>query len=357
MSETKANITVVLPTYNRADLIIRSIASVQAQTYPVSEIIVVDDGSTDLTQSVVKRLATRASNIKYLKHERNLGGQAARNTGIRSARGEWIAFLDSDDEFMPDKLEKQLVLSVDKNYSVVHCECYCQRSQSAEPKLFGTPPFSGNIYKKLLCRPAPTFPGLLVKKECLQKIGFLDETIKSYQEWDTSIRLARHFDFGFINEPLFIYHWHDTDSISKDLKKEAEGYEQIVRKHAGEIIGVVGKFALGNHYKILAQKFCAIPDVKKAVRYISEYGRIEGLDTKKILQKRIELLFQAGKEFLKNRQYESALNVFDHIMYTPADNIDVQELRTICQKKIGRSKEIPRSTIKPAHLASDVSLF
>ena len=174
----------------------------------------------------------------------------------------------------------------------------------------------------------------------------LDGLIQAYQEWDTSIRLARHFTFGFVAEPLFIYHLHGTPAISKDMVIEAQGYEHIVNKHAGEIQRVAGKHALSNHYLILAKKFHTLLNFKTANQFLFRYGQLQGLDTIDLMRKRIELLFPIGKTFMKNRQYRAALAVFDEIMYTPADNKNVQKHRRDCLEKIGRSNEIPPPPIK-----------
>ena len=113
---SKPQVTVIIPAYNRAYVISRSIASVLAQTYPYFEIIVVDDGSVDNTEAVVKSF--KDSRIKYIRHEVNKGISAVRNTGINEAAGEYIAFLDSDDEWLPTKLEKQMHILKNKSLRV-----------------------------------------------------------------------------------------------------------------------------------------------------------------------------------------------------------------------------------------------
>lgn len=104
-SEKIPTVSVVIPTYNRAHLVGRAIQSVLNQTYQDFEIIVVDDGSTDNTEEVVKSF--NDPRIRYIRHDQNRGGSAARNTGIKMARGEYIAFQDSDDEWLPEKLESR----------------------------------------------------------------------------------------------------------------------------------------------------------------------------------------------------------------------------------------------------------
>lgn len=106
MTEKRRTVSVIIPTYNRAHLLGRAIQSVLAQTYEDFEIIVVDDASTDVTEQVVKSFAD--DRINYIRHQKNKGGSSARNTGIKAAKGEFIAFLDSDDEWVPKKLEKEI---------------------------------------------------------------------------------------------------------------------------------------------------------------------------------------------------------------------------------------------------------
>ncbi|MGC8603005.1 MAG: glycosyltransferase family 2 protein, partial [Desulfomonilaceae bacterium] len=114
-------VSVIIPTYNRAHLIERAVNSVLEQTYDKLEIIVVDDGSTDNTGNVLSQLQDGDSRVRYIRHETNKGSQSARNTGIRNARGDYVAFLDSDDEWLPYKLEKQIPLfqNTERNIGVV----------------------------------------------------------------------------------------------------------------------------------------------------------------------------------------------------------------------------------------------
>jgi len=114
-------ISVISPTYNRAHLITRAVHSVLNQTYQDFEYIVVDDASTDNTEEVIKGF--KDERIKYIKHEKNRGPSAARNTGIKAAKGEYIGFLDSDDEWLPEQAEKQVskFLESPDNVGVIYC--------------------------------------------------------------------------------------------------------------------------------------------------------------------------------------------------------------------------------------------
>jgi glycosyltransferase involved in cell wall biosynthesis len=262
-------VSVIIPAYNREKTIERAINSVISQTYQNFEIIIVDDNSTDGTVSLIQKYENNEPRIHHLQHHKNLGAQAARNTGIKAARGEWIAFLDSDDEWLPNRIQAGLSLANEWGVYVVHSNCYL-KEENTELKLLEGPLLSGNIYIDLLEHPGPTFPGLLVRKECFEHIHYLDETIVSFQEWDTSIRLAKFYPFAYVEEPLFIYHLHKGDTISKDSKRRVEGWSQIVKKHHEEIIRVAGFDALLKHYQILATQYYTIKDYQNYRFYYQE---------------------------------------------------------------------------------------
>lgn len=239
MNSGNALVSVVIPAYNRADKIEASIRSVQAQTYPHWEIIVSDDGSKDKTSDVVRRLMAEDNRIRLVTREKNAGAQSARNAGVREAVGEWIAFLDSDDQWLTDSLERRMRIALEKNVQVVHSNAYILHP-GKDKELYKVPALSGHVYKQVLRGEGPMFPCLLIKKSALETIGLLDETIISYQEWDTAIRLAKRFEFGFEPEPTFIYDYRTQNAISRDANRAGRGYEQIVRKHFSEILTHAG---------------------------------------------------------------------------------------------------------------------
>lgn len=261
-------ISVVIPAHNRSKYIERAILSVIAQDFSNIEIIVVDDGSTDNTVQIAQEYAGRYQNVRLIEHERKKGAQAARNTGISIARGKWIAFLDSDDEWLPGSLSSRYEVAVKHDFQVIHSECYVVRFPNLERKLFGIPALSGMVFREILSKPGPMFQGLLVKKTALEHIGYLDERILSFQEWDTSIRLSQYFAFGFVQEPTFIYHCHGDETISKDRLREARGYEQIIYKHKENIKGVIGRKGLAKHYEVIGRLYKNAGKMKNARRYL-----------------------------------------------------------------------------------------
>lgn len=266
-----------MPAYNRAGTVAAALESVRAQTYPHWEAIVVDDGSTDRTVDVVAEMARKDSRIRLLRQDRNHGAQAARNTGIRAARGEWIGFLDSDDQYLPDSIERRLRIAEEANASVVHSECYV-REQGTEPRLYNVSPVKGPSYGRLLEGEGPVFPALFVTRHALERIGYLDENILAFQEWDTSIRLAKHYEFAFEPEPTFVYDLRGSDSMSKDWLRGAAGYSQIVRKHLVAMLRYGGPGVISSHYQTAARWYTNGGDLAAARRCEQRAGRWAALD-------------------------------------------------------------------------------
>lgn len=259
-------VSVVIPTYNRSEHIQRAIQSVLGQTYSHFEIIVVDDRSQDNTVQIVQEYVRTDSRIRLVVHSERKGAQAARNTGIQAAAGEWIAFLDSDDQWLPHSLNSRLQLAQVSGLHVVHSDCYVVEPTATGLQRMGIAPVQGQVYTKVLEKFGPMFQGLLVSKEALARIGYLDEKIVSWQEWDTAIRLARHYRFGFITTPTFIWDCHHPDSISKDRLRKALGYEQVFTKHRRSILRYLGRKYLAFHYQLAADYYREANDRVEARR-------------------------------------------------------------------------------------------
>lgn len=246
----ECKISVVVPTFNREKTIKRCIDSIVKQTLPPYEIIVVDDGSIDQTLTILESMVYK--NLRVIR-QNHRGAQAARNLGIMNAKGDYIAFLDSDDEWMSDMLEKSVDSFFDAGCnSVVYADCY--RDNGYKKEIWRMPNCTANSYAFLLKYPGPMFQSFLVKKEWLLEIGMLDENVPAYQEWDTSISLAKKHKFVHVKKPLFIYHLHSGETISKDKKKDIMGYSYIVHKYREDILKIHGITELNRHYKILIKK-------------------------------------------------------------------------------------------------------
>jgi glycosyltransferase involved in cell wall biosynthesis len=219
--------------------------SVLAQTYKNLEVIVVDDCSTDNTVSVVRSYPD--SRVRCVVLEKNSGAQAARNRGIQEAKADWIAFHDSDDEWLPEKLAKQVSVLARADYnpwSVVYCNAYRFDKTRGARSIRLLPVVEGeNQYSTLLRMRAMLFPTIVTSKKALEKIGYLDEQVPSFQEWDTSIRLARYCKIAHLREPLLVYHADSGNAISGSAIRHVEGLHYIISKYESDMKRLCGEDA------------------------------------------------------------------------------------------------------------------
>ena len=184
-------VSVILPTYNRASSLQIAIDSVLAQTYADLELIVVDDGSTDETANQIR--AIDDPRLTYVLHAQNKGAAAARNTGMRMASGSYIAFLDSDDTWHPQKLEQQIEFLKNSPIDVGGCVT-SYRLVFGNHSLIREIPMKSNFYRQSLkgCNLSPGST-LMLKKDCLDKIGLQNESLKRFEDWEWQIRFARFY--------------------------------------------------------------------------------------------------------------------------------------------------------------------
>ena len=226
-------VSVIIPTHNRAELLRCAIASALEQTFKDLEIIVADDNSTDHTREVVRSFQDRR--IKYIRKDDNTGPSATRNTAILASGSEYIAFLDDDDEWLPDKLQKQVKL-LDKSLPNI-CGVYSNRLVidklsdriiSANPR---SEKLSGNLlYQLAIGNPIHTST-VLIRKRCLQEVGLFDETISYMEDRDLWIRLSSNWDFEYIDDPLTIAHVHKQGHLSRSLEGQTAGREKLLERY------------------------------------------------------------------------------------------------------------------------------
>lgn len=235
MAEKTPTVSVIIPTYNRAHLVGRAIRSVLNQTYQDFEIIVVDDGSTDKTEEVVKSF--NDPRIRYIRHEQNRGGSAARNTGIRTARGGVIAFLDSDDEWLPEKLAKQVqkMTGSGDQVGLVYTGEKVIDAETGRCLVEKVPSLEGNVHSQLLEGDfIGTCSSVMVKKTAIEAVGGFDEQLVSRQDWDCWIRIAYSYNISCIPECLVV-RYTGLPQISDKLQRIAEGTARILEKHRASL--------------------------------------------------------------------------------------------------------------------------
>jgi glycosyltransferase involved in cell wall biosynthesis len=225
-------ISVVLPTRNRLAFLKSAIESVKNQTYSRVEIIIVDDASTDNTPSFLQELNDQQ--ITVIRNESPKGGGSARNQGIERAVGTFVAFLDDDDTWMPEKLEKQLMAYFENpGCSMVTC-CYYDHFPGKSRKLIKL----NRIKNKIDLFEGNFWGGAsmyLTTKSNLNYCGGFDGALRSGQDWDLLIRLAEIGEIAIVDEPLVNYYSHDDERISNNISSSYSGLRNVYFKYLKQL--------------------------------------------------------------------------------------------------------------------------
>jgi glycosyltransferase involved in cell wall biosynthesis len=204
-------VSIIVPTYNRAALVPEAVASVEAQTFRDFEILVVDDGSTDAT---LKALAPWAG-VRVLRRRSRGGVAAARNLGVAAARGEWLAFLDSDDLWLPEKLARQMAY-LEERPGLLLCQTdeTWVRNGVRVNKPASHRKVAGQIFLPSLshCMVSPS--AVVLHRRLLSEHGGFDEDLPAAEDYDLWLRLTRHYDVGLVDEPLIIKRGGHADQLS-----------------------------------------------------------------------------------------------------------------------------------------------
>ena len=212
-------ISVIIPTFNRKHTLQRAIDSVLAQTFKPYEIIIVDDGSKDGTK---EWLLQNYPSVQYI-HQPNNGVSSARNKGIQISQGSWIALLDSDDEWMPEKLEYQSrFIEVNRNSSFCHTNEIWIRNGVRVNQMKKHKKYGGDIFKHCLdiCRISPS--SSIIKKDVFEEVGAFDESLTVCEDYDLWLRVTAKFNILFLDEPLIKKYGGHLDQLSR----VPEGIEQ-----------------------------------------------------------------------------------------------------------------------------------
>lgn len=252
-------VSVVLPTYNRAPLLGRAIRSVLGQSYGDFELIVVDDGSTDGTAGVVAGFGDRR--VRFLQLKRNAGAGAARNAGIRTARGRFLAFQDSDDEWEPSKLSEQMAAFErgPASLGVVYSDMRKILGDGTQ-KSFPAP----SVPPGSFIDPATRFyqvgnigiQSALIRREHLDAAGHFNEELPALEDLELFIRLSRRCDFRRVRRPLVKY--YDTHGISKDRHAIWVSRRLILKLYYRELLRRDPAFVFGEALWLCATRHTAV---------------------------------------------------------------------------------------------------
>lgn len=220
-------ISVVMPTYNRAKTIERAINSILEQTYQDFEIIIVDDNSNDNTEEIVKSI--KDSRIRYIKNTVNKGANESRNIGVSEALGEIIAFQDSDDEWIKNKLELQMKALQEKKCDVVASGFFRYEDDGTRSSIPEKPICDEEIATQIMFGNFISTQTLLGKKECFIEEKF-DPNFPRMQDWELMIRISRKYKIHYINTQLANV-YIQGNSISKDNTKAIEALKMLLEKY------------------------------------------------------------------------------------------------------------------------------
>jgi glycosyltransferase involved in cell wall biosynthesis len=270
--------SVIVPTYKRTDKLERALESIASQTYSDFELIVVDDNPEQEFRDKVEEIVGDLNSdfeVKLVVNDDGQGVSSARNLGIENASSDYIAFLDDDDEWKPEKLEKEAEAFQQNNYDAVYSAIEMYRDGEVQDIVRKEEKIG---LEQILERDKIGSPSKVsVKKEVLEEVNGFDEDIPSGEDWDLWIRLIENgAEFGYINEPLVRYHQSD-DSKSSQVDVATEGREKITEKHS-ELLEKAGSKVKARHHLNRAKKQYQLRDNSGTRKHISKTLRNNPLE-------------------------------------------------------------------------------
>lgn len=262
--------SVIVPTYKRTDKLERALESIASQSYSDFELIVVDDNPEQEFREKVEEIVEDLESgfeVKLVVNDDGQGVSSARNLGIENASSDYIAFLDDDDEWKPEKLEKEAEAFQQNNYDAVYSAIEMYRDGEVQDIVRKEEKLG---IEQILERDKIGSPSKVsVKKEALEEVNCFDEDIPSGEDWDLWIRLIENeAEFGYINEPLVRYHQSD-DSKSSQVDVATEGREKITEKHS-ELLEKAGSKVKARHHLNRAKKQYTLRDNRGTEKHLSK---------------------------------------------------------------------------------------
>jgi glycosyltransferase involved in cell wall biosynthesis len=254
-------VSAVIPTYNRSHVIERCIVSILNQTYRPIEIIIVDDGSTDDTAALLERLAV--PELRFFRTPVNAGASAARNLGIAQARGDLIAFLDVDDEWLPEKTARQVAkFAGAPTVGVVYCGIREVSPQwPAQDKI---PGYRGDLFETLRVVNVLRTSGVMVRRQVFEEVGGFDCELTARHDWDLWLRIARKHHIDYIPDIAVRYHYGTADQLSYRSRAVFLANARIYKRYNG---GRRSRQAFGAHLALQSRELLALGKRRLAARY------------------------------------------------------------------------------------------
>lgn len=295
-------VSVIIPTHNRARFLAGAVKSVLGQSYKDFEIVVVDDCSNDDTTALMESF--RGSEIRYLRHDRQRGGAAARNTGIHHSRGEYVAFLDDDDEWYPEKLDRQMstLLASPPDVGGVYTGYFIVDRSDGQIRGQRVPTERGDLYETLLAGNCiGSTSSMLLRRSCFDKVGIFDERLPSFQDYDLWLRIARKYRFDCIRQPLLRYFVHD-DKIWTNSQALIKGLELMLKKYGHS---VAFRKKCGTYYLALGIQYCEANRLDAGRKALLRAARLNPLAVEPYVYLGLAML--GGENFRRARQARARL--------------------------------------------------
>lgn len=287
-------VSVIIPSYNRAELVVETIKSVLAQSFEDLEIVLVDDGSTDDTREAVSKLS---GPVRYIYQE-NMGRSRARNEGFKASTGEYVCFLDSDDLFIKEKLEQQVeLLQTREDLGFVYCD-YSFIDQAArpldKPSIYSSHPLRRrSIFRHLLYFDFIPPSTVLARRECVEAVGLFDPVLEPTEDFDWLLRMSKRYEADYVSEPMCLIRAHPGNTPSSAI---AEATMRVLVSHLSlddtkKVLGKDWRRIYRDCYLTVANYHYNSADLKRAREYYLKAMRIDtsrGID------------YRTGKLFLKS---------------------------------------------------------
>jgi|GEM_PF-150881 len=261
-------VSIIIPLFNGTRYIAEALDSITCQTYPALEILIIDDGSTDNPKGIIDRF--RESSLVPVEYfyQDNRGPNTARNTGIKKAKGDFIAFLDADDIWLPEKISTQMdFFSSHADVAFVGCGFYLMDEVGKDIKIvLGTAYTSRNEYfRELRIHSVPTgsSSGVIIKKKCFEKIGLFDETLRGAEDRDMWFRISQHYEMRCVRQPFIKIRMHAKNS-HKDIPMMKSNQKMFIKKHIRKFSMFTILKAFAYVYLDAAQEYYAIRNKTKA---------------------------------------------------------------------------------------------
>jgi glycosyltransferase involved in cell wall biosynthesis len=314
-------VSVIIPTHNRAEYLRSAITSVLNQTYQDFEIIVVDDASKDNTQQVVASFDE--PRIKYIRHETGKGDGGARNTGIINSTGDYIGFLDDDDQWLSEKLDFQVAVleNSPQHMGGVYTGHFDINGADGEIINVSYPNRRGDLSQYALIESCIITSCVLLRRECFSKVGLFDERIPYCNDRDMWIRIAKEFHFEYIRQPLVKYLIH-KDKLSTNFKLVIKGREMILQKYSEDFNS--HRKAYAERYLTLGELYCYDGNVKK--------GREAFLKSIKIYPFEIRSYCQYCLSFLGPKNFKTSKETVQQLLAPARERKLHSELRKLASQ-------------------------